>query len=257
MRFPRALCLFCLALFTSCAPKRSAVVLDTDVTSPQLLISLVETNARKLVSLVGSGVITFESPEVAGTAAFVSTLKKPDSLLVTLEGPFGIDVGTFFLSRDTYVVYNSFENTLLTGNPHRTAIRSIIPFEMTSDQILNAFAGIFPIPYAQASPTDYRIADEKFVLTYRCGANVCSYWIDPRYLLVVRYEMRDAAGDLLVQAQVSSLIEQDGVSSARRIRITFPAQQRQVSIAYDSFTLNTPETDFRYSLPANARRIVR
>ena len=258
MTFTRAaIPALCAALFASCAPKRSAVLLDTTATPPELVRRLVNENSRRLATLVGSGVVTFDSPELAGTAAFSSTLKKPDSLLVTFEGPFGIDVGTFFLCKDSYVVYNSLENSVVTGDPHRTAVRSILPFELTNEQILNAFAGIFPLPDADAAPTAYRVEEEKFVLSYRCGEYACTFWVDPRYLLVTQYEMRTPDGEVLMQGRASSLTEQNGVRTARRIRIVFPAQQRQLSIAYSSLRINTPETDFRFSIPANARRIVR
>ncbi len=244
-------------LFASCAPKRAAVVLDTTVTSPELLRSLVEENGRRIVSVTGSGVMTFEGPDVAGTAAFESNLKKPDSLLVTLEGPFGIDVGTFFLCKDTYIVYNSLENTVVTGHPNSARLRSLLPFDLSYEQVITAFTGVFPAPSNGDELIDYRIEDEQFVLTYRCGANTCTYTVDPRYLLVTRYEVRDEARNMLLQASASSFVEQRGIASARRVRIIFPQESRQLSIAYSTLRLNPDETQFRFTIPGNARRYVR
>ncbi len=244
-------------VFVSCAPKRGAVVLDTKVTSAELLRSLVEENGRRISSVTGSGILTFDSPELAGTAAFESNLKKPDSLLVTLEGPFGIDVGTFFLCKDTYVVYNSFDNSVVTGNPNSARVRSVIPFDLTSEQILSAFSGVFPAPASSDELLDYRVDDEQFVLTYRCGAHTCTYTVDPRYLLVTRYEVRNERGELLVQASASSFIDQQGIASARRVHIVFPRERRQLSIAYSTLHLNPDETRFDFTIPENARRFVR
>ncbi|MBI4534839.1 MAG: hypothetical protein HY708_01085, partial [Ignavibacteriae bacterium] len=106
--FPTSIVLAALCL-TSCASKRSELLLDTRVTPPEVVLAMVDAKEKKIQTMVGTGSLTFESPEIAGTAAFESSLRKPDSLLVTLEGPFGIDVGTFFLSRDRYVMYNSLE----------------------------------------------------------------------------------------------------------------------------------------------------
>jgi hypothetical protein len=254
----RAVLALALAVvLVSCSPKRAAVLLDPTVTSPELLRSLVEENGRKISSATGSGIITFDSPDLAGSAAFESNLKKPDSLLVTFEGPFGIDVGTFFLSKDTYVVYNSLENTVVTGNPHRARIRSIIPFDLTYEQILSAFSGVFPAPANGEELIDYRVEDEQFLLTYRCGVNTCTYAVDPRYLLVTRYEVRDEHGDLLLQASASSFVDDRGISSARRVHIVFPQEHRRLSIAYSSLRLNPEETHFRFTIPENARRLFR
>ena len=132
--------------FLSCAPKPAEMLLDTHATDAETLISLVQQHQNQLQSVAGSGTVTFESPEIAGTAAFELSLKKPDSLLVTFEGPFGIDIGTLFVSPGKYLMYNSMENTVVTGAPTDAAIRSVIPFDLTLDQIVGAFSGSFQLP---------------------------------------------------------------------------------------------------------------
>ena len=252
-----ALRFFLLALFlSSCAPKSSEILLNTDATPSTQLLKMVEERNEKLSSLVGNGVVSFESPEIAGTASFESNMKKPDSLLVTLEGPFGIDVGTLFLCRENYVMYNSLENRVVTGKPTGAAIRSVIPFDLTYDQILNAFAGVFRVQQPATTLQSYTVEDDMFVLSFKNGAYLYKYWVDPRYLLVARYEQYDAANNLLVEAKASSFIQEEDVAAARRIRITFPQQNRQVSISYSTLKLNDPETDFRFTIPANATHII-
>lgn len=258
MMHQRPLFLFLLSAFLiSCAPKRSEILLNTDATPPAMLLTMVEENAARLSSLAGRGTVTFESPEIAGTAAFESTMKKPDSLLVTLEGPFGIDVGTFFLCKEQYVMYNSLENSVTSGDPNSSSIRSVIPFDLTNDQILNAFAGVFAVPSAANDLESYTIDDDMFLLTYTCGAKSCKYWIDPKYLLVARFEQHDANGDLVVEAKASAFTQQDDVAAARRVKITFPQQGRQISIVYSSIRLNAADTDFRFTTPSSAKQIVR
>jgi len=242
------------ALLLSCAPKRAEVTLSTEATPAPLLLKLVAERSALISTLVGGGIVSFESPELDGSASFESNLKKPDSLLVKFEGPFGIDVGTFFLCKNQYIMYNSFENTVTVGNPHSAAIRSLIPFELTPEQILNAFAGVFVIAQPETELKGYTIDDDLFRLTYACGSNTCEYWVDARYLLVTRFEQHDANNTLLVEARAYAFVEQETAAAARRVQITFPQQGRRLSIAYNSMKLNTPETDFRFSIPANAKK---
>ncbi len=248
--------LLVLALFTSCAPKLSELMLSTADTPPDVLLRRVGEQGGRVSTLIGSGIMTFDSPEMAGSAAFESNMRKPDSLLVNLSGPFGIDVGTLFLTRDSFVMYNSLENSVMTGNPSGRAIRSVIPFDLTYDQILNLFVGIFAVPPPDASVTEYKIDDGRFVVTEQCGEFTCIYWIDPKYLLVSRYEMRNSLNEIVVEGRASSFTEQDGVVAARRVAIKFPQQSRQVSIAYNQVRLNSGTPRFRYSIPSNARRIL-
>jgi hypothetical protein len=249
----------CLAavLFASCAPKRSEISLNTNETPASVLLQRVEERSQRITSLVGNGIISFDSPEISGSAAFQSNMKKPDSLLVTLTGPFGIDVGTFFLSKEKYVMYNSLENSVTTGDPKNSAIRSIIPFDLTSEQILNAFAGVFVIRDLESNLQRYVVEDDAFVLSYASGTNTSTYWVDPQSLLVSRFEQRNTEGELLVEAKAAAFMNEENLSAARRIQIQFPKQSRQISISYRSLKLNVSDTDFSFTVPSSAKQIVR
>ena len=250
-----ALCV--MLLFASCAPKRSELLLDAKAVDAQTLVSFVQKQQDKLQSIVGKGTVTFESPEFAGNAAFELSLKKPDSLLVTFEGPFGIDLGTLFISRDKYLVYNSMENRVITGIPSAKTIRSIIPFDLTLEQVIGAFSGSFPFPSDTQALQSYTIDDDMFLLMYRCGSGTCRYWVDSRYVLVKKYEMRDEHDTVVMDAVASSFDEEGAVSAPKRVRIRFPSERRQLSVSYSSFTLNDATPSFVYSIPSNARTIVR
>jgi hypothetical protein len=248
----------CIALvFASCAPKRSELLLDTKAVDAQTLVSFAQKQQDRLQSIVGKGTVTFESPEFAGNAAFELSLKKPDSLLVTFEGPFGIDLGTLFVSREKYLVYNSMENRVITGIPSAKAIRSIIPFDLTLEQVIGAFSGSFPFPSDTQALQNYTIDDDMFLLMYRCGSGTCRYWIDAQYILVKKYEMRDEHNEVVMDAVVSSFAEDGAACAPKRVRIRFPSERRQLSVSYSSFTLNDSAPSFVYSIPSNARTIVR
>ena len=244
-------------LLHSCAPKPAGLLLNTKTTDAKTLIVLVREHQDQLHSMAGKGTVTFESPEIAGTAAFQLVLKKPDSLLVTFEGPFGIDIGTLFVSPQKYVMYNSMENTVVTGVPTNAAIRSVIPFDLTLNQIMGAFSGSFELPSGDEDLRSYEIDDEMFRLSYKCGMNTCTYWIDNRYVLVKKYELRDEHGALVMDAESSSFTEDGTAGAPKRMRIRFPTQGRQLAVDYSKMVLNETALTFRYSVPSNARTIVR
>jgi outer membrane lipoprotein-sorting protein len=244
-------------LLHSCATKPAGLLLDTKTIDVETLITLVRKHQDQLQSMAGHGTVTFESPEIAGTASFQLALKKPDSLLVTFEGPFGIDIGTLFVSSGKYLMYNSMENTVVTGVPSNAAIRSIIPFDLTLDQIIGAFSGSFNFPSDRSGLISYSVDDEMFMLSYKCGINLCKYWVDSRYVLVKKYEMLDEHGMVIMTAESSSFAEDGTAGAPKRIRIVFPGQNRQLAVNYSTMTLNEPELSFTYSVPSNARTIIR
>jgi len=254
---PWVWCGLALVLISSCALKRAELALDTKAVGAPTIIAMVKAQERKIASLIGSGIVSFESEEVAGSAAFEISMRKPDSLLITFEGPFGIDVGTLFLSRQRYVMYNSLENLAVTGTPSSSTIRSVIPFELTFEQIVSAFSGVLAIPFDQEALLSYEVDDHRFLLTFACGEHICKYWVDAAYLLVARYEVVDSENRVLLDGRFSSFREEDDVTAPRRISITFPEQQRRVSVSYSNLRLNPDNPSFAFSIPSNAHVIVK
>ncbi len=252
---PDILCLLFSLLVWSCASGPGTLTSTT--LSPDLLYDRVAAGSGLIRSMSASGSVTFESPEAAGSAFFRLALKKPDSLLLRLEGPFGIDVGFFFLSADRFVLYNRMENTVAQGRPDRGAIRSVIPFDLTTEEIISAFSGTFSLPPQSSLLASYVADGDRFVLTYMRGTDSCSYWVDPETNLVMRYQVRDRSGRVEVDAEASAVTEQDDLYAPRRVTVTFPSQDRQLSIYYSALTLNPPSLSFGHSVPRGARPLNR
>jgi hypothetical protein len=246
-----------LLWLVSCAPERKRIELDPVAIDPASLVRMLNERSDLVKSLEGYGTVTFESPEFGGTAAFELSLRKPDSLLVLLEGPFGIDVGTLFLSSEHYVAYNAQENLVVTGVPHGSTIRSIIPFDLSFDEIVGAFAGSFEIRFQERDIRTYTIDNASFLLVLSCGSHTCSYWIDNSFLQVTRYEVHDNNGALILQASVSSFMEDGDASVPKRITIWFPGQDKQIAVLYSSLTINPRTLSFTYSVPSDARVVRR
>ena len=56
--------------------------------------------------MIGEGKFTIETPEIAQSASFFLNLQKPDSVMLRIEGPFGIEVGAAIVTRDEFLFYN-------------------------------------------------------------------------------------------------------------------------------------------------------
>jgi len=226
-------------------------VTDVNAVPVEVLATRVRARDAGLASMAGRGSVAFESPDQAGSAFFELALRKPDSLLITLRGPLGIGAGFLFLSRTRYVMYTSMDNRVATGVPSAAAIRSVIPLDLTFDQIMDAFTGGFPVP--ATAPLRYTVDDGKYLLVYPKGEGTESFWIDPEYDLVVRYELHNAAGGILMQAESSQIVTQDRSCAPRHVTVDFPDEGRHLSIHYSTLDLNAEDLSFAYSVPAGAR----
>ena len=246
-----------LISLASCAPKKMELLLDTDQVSPADLLAMVQSGGKKLHSISGRGSVSFESPEIAGSAFFSVSLKKPDSLLVKLEGPFGIGMGMLFMDREKYLLYNGMENRVIQGVPDGSTFRSVLPIDLTHTQLLEAFSGVFTVSGSAEEVLEYIIDDDRFRLLLPCGTDTCIYWIDPASLLVTRYVRKNSAGATIVDAVSDVILEQDNTFAPRRITVVFPEAQRRVSVFYKSLHINDPDPSFAFSIPRDAEIIYR
>jgi hypothetical protein len=244
----------CAFFLAACSPRQADVALTTAAVSPSSLLQRIVARGGRIQSLEGSGTVTFESPEMAGSVFFHISLKKPDSLLLKFDGPFGIDAGFFFLSREFFVMYNRFENTVTDGSPDEGSIRKVIPFSMSSDEILNAFAGSFAVPANGTAPFRFTVDEDRYYLEYRSSDNFRHYWINPENDLITKYSVMDTTGRVLVEASGERTTEQDGITVPRLITVTFPGDRRRVSIFYSQIVLNPSALSFAYTVPSGARK---
>jgi hypothetical protein len=234
----------------SCSPRTTAVMNDVNIMPAGVIAGRVKQRETGLASIAGRGSVSFEAPDRAGSAFFDLSLRKPDSLLITFEGPFGIGAGFLFLSRQRFVMYNSLDNRVTSGVPGPAALRSVIPFDLTFDQIIDAFTGGVVLP--DAVPARYTVDDGKFLLVYQIGDRTHSFWIDPEYDLVVRYEVHAAGGELVLEMESSQMVTRDSLCAPRHVTVNFPDEGRRLSIHYTSLDLNAGDLSFAYTVPAGA-----
>jgi hypothetical protein len=250
---PVAGLLLALAAF-SCAPRRSELEgLPRPLPAPILLDEVTKRNAA-VQTLVGRGNLTFDSPETAGSAFFRASLKRPDSLLLQIQGPFGIDVGTLFLSRGRYVMYNAIENAVYTGDPSSAAIRSLLPFDLSTEELINALGGIFPSPGDTAGARIVEIDGDITHLVFDVPGGRFDYWVDTDRLAVTKLRRQNGAGESLLEMEAGDFKEYDGISLPRRLRLTFPGSQRVVSVYYMSLSPNGDPPSFAFTVPPGARQ---
>jgi hypothetical protein len=96
------------------------------------------------------------------------------------------------------------------------------------------------------------VDDGKFLLVYGIDGRTHSYWIDPEYDLVVRYELHASGGNLLLEVESSQMVRRENLCVPRHVTVSFPDEGRRLSIHYTSLELNAGDLSFEYTVPAGA-----
>ena len=222
--------------------------------SPDLILQTVESHRDAVRTLQGSGRVAIETPELAQSAAFQVALVKPDSLLVNVEGPFGLELASALITRTSFIFYNSLRNQVLTGPTDVETLSRILRLRLTFDDAISLFTGGIFLGEDRTAPDSFETDGDSYVLTFRHAGTTRRYWVEPEHLLITRIEQAGTDGKPVAEQRFSDFRTVDGVRLPSRIRVTLQREQRMISIAYSSVALNRAVPAMAISVPDNAER---
>ncbi|MEP0822428.1 MAG: DUF4292 domain-containing protein [Ignavibacterium sp.] len=211
-------------------------------------------NHDRVNSLFGTGILSIETPEIAQSASFEIFLRRPDSILVRIEGPFGIDVGQALVTKNEFYFYNSMQNRLLTGPSNPENLGRFFRIRVAFDDLVNMLTGGVFLGEDRGRPDDFSIEDDEYVFTYRHRDGLRRYWVEPEFFQVVRIHHLDPAGNLLLEQSFGRFVRVGDVTVPQLVRVTMKQERRRVSIAYADLSLNPSSLSFRFDVPADAER---
>ena len=206
-------------------------------------------------SLEGSGRISIETSEMAQSGSFTVVLARPDSVLLRIEGPFGIKVGAALLTRDSLRFYSALENRLFLGpaTPHN--LQRVLRFEVTFDDLLDLLCGGAFLPIDRRAPDSLSIDEDQFVLTYQTGGQQRRYWVDGTSLLLRRLVVQVPGDRPILDQSFSEYRTADGLETPFLLRTIRPSERQMLSLRYRDLTINPPRVAFSFSVPTNAQQI--
>ena len=206
-------------------------------------------------SIAGEGRISIETPEISQNGSFVLTLQKPDSLLIMLQGPFGIKVGTALVTRTDFLFYNSLENKLITGLSSTENLDRILHVRLSFDNLLNLFAGGTFLETDLHAPDETHIEDDQFVFIYASADTRRKYWIDPMTMFIRKIQFLNQSGKVALEQTFSNFEDVNGVAMPTTIRILQPNSKQRLTFTYSEVLVNTKNLHLTFTIPPDAERI--
>jgi hypothetical protein len=237
----------------SCGAPAGAFRGDADAVA---LTALVAERQGALRTMTGSGKLVYDGPDGTGAAEFSMALRRPDSLLVRVRGPFGITLGTLFVGGDAYVVYNSVENVAYAGQPGDRTMRALLPVELSLDEIMSAFSGTPDLP-ASAAGAELLRTEEGPSLTVPAPSGARTYLLDPERGAVARLEQRETGGTLLLRAEFSDFHDEGGATVPALVVVDLPSRETSLRLRYRELSVNGDPPSFRFTIPPDARIVRR
>jgi outer membrane lipoprotein-sorting protein len=239
-----------LIVIAGCIPSKPTE--DYELLPSERLINKLEANRRKIKSFEGNGTIIVKTPTMDNSATFTVVLQKPDSIYLTIMGPFGIELAQALVTKENFVFYDALQNTAYTGSVNSNILQSIFRINLSFDDLLDAFVGSVNLtPNLYRPPDKYFVEGDKYVLTYLDSAreNKTVYKVDVRQLGITDYQLFSIEGDQTLEGKYSKFELLENVAVPYKIQIQNIEDDQKIDVDYRKISVNKNNIQIDFKLP--------
>jgi outer membrane lipoprotein-sorting protein len=246
----------CLGLlWNGCAPTASRHALSVDDMNIRTLLSTIARHQNTFRSMEADGSVAVETPTFSNSGSFELHIKKPDSLLVKIEGPFGIDIANLMLTQEKFLVYNSLQNKIIRGTTSKQAIESLLNIDIDFSDILNLFGGVVSLDRESNLPMDYSVDNNQYMLAFHSSNEVSRYWIDPDMFSITRIQVQDQQGNPVREVAFSDFRSQNTTWLPYHMKVSDYRGRKSITLIYTDARVNIQNVTFPFAFPENAEQI--
>jgi hypothetical protein len=219
----------------------------------------VNKNSTAIESLEATGTIAIDSPELSNSGSIEIRIKKPDSVFVKLEGPFGIDIANALITRNDFIYYNVQENLVITGPSSDINIGAILKIKVSFDELLNSFAGSFHFDSDNNDSMNAVSENSAYLIQVSKPYIKQKFYIEPNAFFVSRYSVVNPADELLFDVNYSNFTNEvaDGtnVNFPNYIILNRPDKKQTVWLKYETKEINKKNISFTIKVPKSAKTL--
>ncbi len=239
--------------FTGCSSTRQSEQIE--FLSAERLVNKLEANRRTIRSFEGTGSIDVKTPSFDNSASFRIVVQKPDSIYLSIYGPFGIDLAQILVTKTNFTFYEAIHNTVYTGKVNDDILKEIFKVDLPLSDLLDAFTGAVNFsPRLYKEPTSFQIVQDKYLLTYidSTAKTVTRYTVDVKDLSVISSKVEDLDGNIVTRCEYSSFVILANVSAPQKIVIKQERKKQALTIQYNTISANKKTIKIDLSIPDNA-----
>lgn len=242
--------------FYGCVPSQQSE--EVEILPAERLVKKLETNRRKIKNFEGRGTISVKTPSFNNSATFRVLFHRPDSISLTIFGPFNIELAQALITKRSFQFYDALSNTLYQGDAGETLLRDMFRINLSFSDLNDALLGAVNLSenlYTQ--PDEYSVEYSRYHLTYLDKINKTKkqFRVDIKDLGILSYSVSSDDGVTLLQGEYSDFNIIESIALPRSIKVSNEKDKQFVSISYQSIKLNSPHSLIDFIVPADADKI--
>lgn len=228
---------------------------DVEILPSERLINRLEVNRRRVENFEGNGTINVRAGGVNQSASFRVVLQKPDSLYLTIMGPFGIELAQAVVTKNQFIFYDALNNTAYQGEVDSNILQEIFKIDLAFSELMDAFIGSVNLTdNLYQTPADYNIDYDKYVLTYIDPQTLHKsiYRVDIRELGITDYNIFDQNDNEILEGKYSNFELFESVAVPYKIEVKNTKNNQHVTIDYKNVIVNKRDIVINFKVPSDA-----
>ncbi|MBN1639016.1 MAG: DUF4292 domain-containing protein [Ignavibacteriales bacterium] len=242
--------IFAILFITSCIPSKPT---DEDrILPPDRLIKKLEANRRQIKSFSGTGILNVKSPEMTAKANFEILIKKPDSIKVSIFGPFGIGAAQILVTPSSFKFYDELNNVMYQGVNREGIIEKIFKIDISFDDLIDVFTGSVNLTdKLKEEPNKFETEGNSYLLSYipTKSDKVYIYKVNIDDLAITNYRIAKLPDEILFDSKYSNFSLFEEVAIPYLVNFKNKSSNQTIDIEYRNIKVNTNIQNLEILLP--------
>ncbi|MCK9424629.1 MAG: DUF4292 domain-containing protein [Ignavibacteriaceae bacterium] len=242
-----------VSFFNGCSSSTTSE--EVEILPADRLVKRLEANRRKIRSFEGSGTLTIKTPDFNNSASFTVVMIKPDSIYLTIMGPFGIELAQALVTKRNFTFYEALSNTVYMGEMNDDVLRNILRIDLSFTDLLDAIIGAVNLTdRLYKNPDTYQVQNDKYVVAYKDSLQntISTYSIDIRNLGITQYTLKSSREKELFLAEYTNFTLTENVAIPKKISISNRRENQYLQIDYKSISTNQKNIQIDFKFPTDA-----
>lgn len=243
-------------ILDGCVPSKP--VEEIEILPSERLLNKLEANRRRIKNFEGSGTITIKSSQMDNSATFRIVVIKPDSVYLTIMGPFGIELAQALVTNKDFTFYDALRNTAYQGGLNDDVLKQIFKIDLSFTDLMDAFVGSVNLTNnLYKTPSKYEVIYDKYFLSYNDSltGNISTYEVDVRNLGIINYLLSSNDNKPVLEGNYTKFDIIETVAVPTHIEVQNKKQDQLIIIDYRSMTANKKSIFVDFNLPSDAEII--
>lgn len=244
---------FIAAMIAGCSSGKESIEIK-NLMGASDVISTVNASSSAIKTFSADGSINITSPRLTQSIGFQLEVKKPDSVKIVIEGPFGITVGQALLTKENFIAYNAVQNSVYTGRTDAKA-GFMKMIDIPPAVFVDALSGVRRFDGEQSAPDSFSISGATYVLQFVDQSYVKKYVVAVQSNRIIRVEQINRASGELLWREEYEYEKNETTWEPAMATIFIPEKETTVEIVYNSIKINTIIPALTIHYPDDAERV--